>query len=75
MVSIYTDDYIQCLEFINNGLNLIVGYANGTIALHELKTLKLLSQINNAHEQKYDEGVNCLLKISKAASIQGKDSN
>ena len=54
--------YIQCVKYFNNCQNIVVGLSNGNIQLYDSKA-KLLNIVEKAHNQKYDEGVNCLLAI------------
>jgi len=48
------------MTLANNCLNLVIGFSNGDVKLFDLKTLKVVAIIEKAHQQKYDESVNCL---------------
>ena len=51
------------LSFVNNGLSLLVGYVDGSIASFDMNSFKLQSMVNNAHAAKEGFGVNCLLSL------------
>lgn len=74
MSSIVKDEQISSIEYLNNGLNLIVGFNSGSIHLYDTKTLKLLSMVKNAHLEKNDEGVNCL-KLLESTDADSTDKN
>lgn len=56
---------VQSMTFLNHCLSLAVGYSNGNIKIYDAKNYKLLSVVQNAHLQKYDEAVNHLLYLQK----------
>lgn len=64
---------VQSIEFINNGLQLVVGYQKGMIGLFTFKTLDLVCLVNNVHISKGSEALNHLLALSaNDASKQGR---
>ena len=55
---------VQSIEFINNGLQLIVGYQLGSICLYAFKSLDLMCLVRNVHIPKGSEALNHLLALN-----------
>ena len=60
------------LLFVNNGLTLLVGFADGSVAAFETNTWKLQSIVKNAHLSRDSHGmtVNCLLSLDRDNTLK-----
>jgi WD40 repeat protein len=57
------DAAVQSMKFINNELELVVGYQTGVIALFNYKSLELLCVVKNSHTLKGADGLNSILTL------------
>ena len=69
------NENIESIQFINNGLQLVVGMRSGKIQVYDTKEMKLLSIVNDAHLVKSEEGVNCLTTVDLPDTQQNSESN
>ena len=66
---------IESIQYINNGLQLVVGMRSGKIQVFDTKEMKLLSIVNDAHLVKSEEGVNCLASIETLENQESQENN
>ena len=68
----------QSCSYINSGLNILVGYVDGTICCYDSTNYNLQSIVDNVHKCNKGLGTNCLISLNidkqaKPESKSGKD--
>ena len=60
------EDGISFIAYANNGLNIISTGHDGFVKIWDLRNYKVVAEIENGKNKKYDEGIICLATHSQA---------
>lgn len=62
-------DAVTSLAFTSSGLHLISGGHDGAIKVWDVRTQKIIQELKNTHQRKYDESIMCLAACDNAPML------